>query len=151
MAIRTSARPETHSIVLERDQQIDVQKTPMQLIRASCLRYNATYEGRKRAMTSQHGYKRKVPIPINPQQGTFAFPTHATKDFRCQWIFFEHILRITPYPANDRTAAESIITFKNGKRMKIAVSYFVLKKQMQRTLACVVRAHESDNGSLWFM
>jgi competence protein ComK len=76
-----------YSIVLERDQQLHVKLTPLQLIKASCLEGGSTYDGRRLAVTHQTGAQNKVPIPIHPLEQIYAFPTHspslhdATVDF----------------------------------------------------------------------
>lgn len=112
MALIPIAQANFQCLVLEQDQELLVDQPPLQLIQQACLKHYATYEGRKKAITKQHGFKRKVPIPIDPKQGIYAFPTHTPTSYHCHWIFLEHILRLTPDTANESSEAHTKIIFK---------------------------------------
>jgi|SRR5690625_323082 len=133
-AILPAKEIEFNAFVLEKKQTIHVQKTPLQLIKEACLHEGyCSFNGRREAVMHHTGFKQKVPIPIIPKKGIFAFPTHALKNFKCSWIFVEHILRIEKYKGDNRN---SVVHFRNGRAIIMEVSQHILQKQMQRTLEC---------------
>ncbi|GAE34998.1 competence protein ComK [Halalkalibacter akibai] len=140
--------PATHldysTIVWERNQILYVRKTPIQLIKSGCLEGGAEYSGRRTAVTYKTGIQNKIPIPINPHEQIYAFPTHSPKLFDCIWIFYHHIKTIKRHPQNP---TNSIITFTNYQKLTLNVSYHTLEKQVQRTSYCIVRFshHEQPN------
>jgi len=137
VAILSAAAVEYSTIVLEPDQTLYSRKTPLQLIKDACLEGGSTYDGRREAVTHLTGAQNKVPIPINPREHIYAFPTHSPQLFECNWLFYHHIRRIQPKP---KTPGVSIITFKDRKEpLTLDVSYNTLQKQIQRTAYCIVR------------
>jgi competence protein ComK len=137
MAILPAKAIDYDSIVLETNQTLYIRKTPLQIIKDACLEGGSTYEGRREAVIHLTGAQNKVPIPVNPREHIYAFPTHSPQLFECQWLFYHHIRFIQPKP---NTPRESIITFKNNPNpLQIEVSYNTLYKQMQRAAYCIVR------------
>ncbi|GLO68062.1 competence protein ComK [Oceanobacillus kimchii] len=134
MAIYPTYRPDVSSIILEQYKSIEHKKTPLQLIKEGCLYHYSTYEGRKTATSYHTGFKRKVPIVISVSQQIIAFPTHATTNNECSWIFYHHVQSIQPQTTNDQ--GKSIITFRNGTQLPISIPATFLKQQMTRSLAC---------------
>ncbi len=138
MAILPAVHIDYNCIVLERNKQILVKQTPIQLIKNGCLDNLATYEGRKAAVIKRTGFTRKVPIPINPDQHLYTFPTHAADHADCSWIFYQHVSYVNAL-ANDPT--QSMIRFSNGETLTLHVSPYILRKQLKRTLDCVALGH----------
>lgn len=83
VALLSVAHIDYCTIVLEENRQLYVRKTPTQIVKASCLEGGSTYDGRRTAIRYRTGSKQKVPIPINPRENIFAFPTHSPKAFEC--------------------------------------------------------------------
>ncbi|WP_227937161.1 competence protein ComK [Alkalihalobacillus deserti] len=135
------------TIVWERDQLLYVRKTPLQLLKEACLEGGAEYDGRRIAVTHKTGIQSKIPIPVNPLEHIYAFPTHSPKQSECSWIFYHHIKSIKRHPKN---STQSIITFKNIKEYSLNVSYHALDKQVQRTSYCIVRFSHRPNHQLYF-
>ncbi|WP_087974847.1 competence protein ComK [Oceanobacillus rekensis] len=125
------------SLVIEHNEQFIVRKSPIELIKKACLENHSTYDGRRDAVVYQTGYKRKVPIPINPGSDLYSFPTHSTTDPHCSWLFYHSISNIKPASGLTNPQLRTIITFHNGKQIPIDISYYTLKKQMGRTLTCI--------------
>lgn len=134
MALLPSNHLDYDTIVKEPDRDIYVKQKPIELIKQACLDRFATYEGVREAVQHNTGFKRKIPIPINPYLNLYFFPTHATNHIDCCWISYYHVLRIekhhTYHPSSN-------IIFKNGENLFLDVSPYILKKQMDRTLVCV--------------
>jgi len=150
MAVLSATAIEYSSIVLETDQTLYIRKMPLQLIKDACLEGGSTYEGRRIAVTHLTGAQNKVPIPINPLEHIYAFPTHSPQLFECNWLFYHHIRAIKPV---HKHPGETMIQFKNSNEpLKVPVSYNTLHKQMHRTAYCIVRfSHPYMNSAhgLW--
>lgn len=127
------AHMEYDTLVLEENRKIYVKQTPKQIIHTACLKGGASYEGRRKAVMYKTKIKRKVPIPINPRQDIFAFPTHSPDQFHCHWIFPNHILS-TESKRNSRQ--KTIVTFKNNEKITLPISRMSLEKQIHRTSYC---------------
>ena len=123
------------TIAWEENQMLYVRQTPLEIIKESCLVYGSSYEGRRQAVTYNTSYQKKLPIPLSRQKHIYAFPTHATRNFDCHWIFSEHILQII----GSSTTKEAIIQFKNNQMLPLSVSRYVLEKQFHRTLECMLQ------------
>jgi competence protein ComK len=110
------------------------EKSPMKLIREGCLEGGSTYQGRKEAMKQLLNISQRVPIPIIPERGIYAFPTHSPDNWNNNWIFFFHIKKVVPESIN-----KAKIIFKNGEQITLDISYHSITKQRQRTSECVVK------------
>ncbi|MFD1362311.1 competence protein ComK [Lentibacillus salinarum] len=140
MALLPAAHIDYETTVIERNQELFIRKTPHQLISSACLENCSTYEGRRETVMHHFGFKRKVPIPINPRKNLFAFPTHSPSDFTCCWIFYKHIQAILPPSASSKnTPNQTILLFKNALQLPVDVSHYVLEKQLERTGMCMWR------------
>ncbi|WP_084138976.1 competence protein ComK [Halalkalibacter okhensis] len=135
-AIFSASHTDYYSIVWERDRIYYIQKTPMQLIKAGCLEGGADFNGRKAAVMHKTGIQSKIPIPINPNEHIYAFPTHSPTLHECSWIFYHHIKSINRHP---KSHSQSIILFHHHKQLELDISYHSLEKQLQRTSYCIVR------------
>ncbi|MDL4841733.1 competence protein ComK [Aquibacillus rhizosphaerae] len=139
MALLPATNFEYDTKVLESNRQLFVKKTPIHLIKSACLNGCSTYDGRRSAVTYQTGAQRKVPIPISPSKNLFTFPTCSPNEFNCHWIFYNHVHSIIPYHASHKSVVKSMIIFKNGQKLAMTESYYLLEKQMQRTAVCILQ------------
>ncbi|MDT8863060.1 competence protein ComK [Alkalihalobacillus sp. MEB130] len=135
-AIFPANHTDYYSIVWERNRIYYIKKTPIQLIRAGCLEGGADFDGRKAAVIHKTGIQSKIPMPIDPNEHIYAFPTHSPKLHECCWIFYHHIRSIKHHP---KSHSKSIITFQHHKQLELDISYHTLEKQLQRTSYCIVR------------
>src|SRR5699024_7769636 len=71
--------------VIEETATIYTEATAKQLINKACLNRWTTYEGRRAAVKKHTNMRRKVPIPICPEENIIFFPTHAVHHFDNQW------------------------------------------------------------------
>lgn len=124
------------TIVIEKNRIYYVRQTPMQIIKKACLFNWTTYEGCRQAVMKNTSFKKKVPVLINREYHICAFPTHAPGHFECSWIFCDHIVRIT------KNNTGSILTLDNGMSIEVPVSQFVIKKQYERALSCMINQYD---------
>ncbi len=124
-----------NTIVWERGQCYYVKEKAFKMIERACIEGGAGYEGRRNSVVYKTKARNKVPIPINPKEDIYAFPTCSPSAHECSWIFYPHVKDIAP---NGNNAAKTIITFKNHKQLVLDVSYNIIKRQMHLTSYCVV-------------
>lgn len=131
LAILPSKQIEFSSIVLQMNKTFHVAQTPMEIIKESCVKYNSTYEGRRKAIISNTYFRRKIPIPICDRNGIYTFPTHATNHIDCCWFFYDNIARFYKHTNTDNKKV--IIHFKNEVSKELDISMHIFEKQMART------------------
>lgn len=125
---------EYYTLVISWDGVYKVRKTPYELIVDACEKFSSTYTKRREDVAKKKKFKRKVPIPISPERGIYAFPTHAPKHYDCYWIFVSHIARIT---RDKQSKEQTTLIFKNLHRLRIPLTYYSIVTQYERTLACL--------------
>ncbi|MGJ9383948.1 competence protein ComK [Salipaludibacillus sp. CF4.18] len=143
-ALLPSYRSDSSTLVFETGLKIYVKQNPLEIIKAACLDGFSTYEGRREAAIYRMGAKRKVPIAICPTQDIYAFPSLSPTNFHCHWLFFDHIQDFTS-PKNE--SRQTIVTFKNNRKLLLSVSPSVLEKQMYRTSLCILRCSQHGQQS----
>ncbi|GGE27789.1 hypothetical protein GCM10011391_02840 [Pullulanibacillus camelliae] len=140
VAILATRHIDYATIVLEPDQQLYINKKPLQLIKSACLDGGASYDGRRKAVIHHMGAQKKwnkVPIPIYPLEWIYAFPTHAPDYEECYWIFYLHVKTILPHP---KYRGRSIVLFKTRKKpLEVNVSHRSLLRQLLLTSHCMMK------------
>jgi|SRR5690625_2563237 len=117
------------TLVIRMDNDNYVQKDPFEVIKESCEKYLATYEGRRKVVKNQLGYQQKVVIPVWPRGNLFFFPTRSPKSPDNCWINGLQIDRLHETGEKGRTKIE----FINGRKITVDVSKYVLNRQIERT------------------
>jgi competence protein ComK len=107
-------------------------ETPIKLIEKACLEGGSSLEGRRKALRHKLSFHQYPPIPINPLEDIYAFPTCSPESYDCIWIFYEHIQSFQPKPQS------TVVTFRNHQTLEVPVSIAVIKKQISRTESCIV-------------
>lgn len=131
-AIMPAYEIEYESIVVEENEIYHVKKHPFKLIQENCLKNGASYDGRRRSIIYLTGFSRCVPVPINPRQDIFAFPTHSPKNDKCSWLFFRHLDRIK----KTKDKKQTILQLNNEKSLPIDISFHTLANQNFRIFVC---------------
>lgn len=101
---------------------------PLDLVKKSCNYFGVSYESRKKGTSLLIGYKRKIPIVIEPANHLFFFPTTSPNRPECIWIAHEHV-------ENYRRGElqQTLITFQNKQSYLFPVSFGTIETQMLRT------------------
>jgi len=118
---------EYNSIVIEKKTTYCVNQTPLHCIKATCEKNWSSYEARRDAIMKRTNFKYKIPMMLSKLQMLFAFPTTGTDQFACAWIFLHNIASI------HHEGATSAVTFHNGQKVMLDISYHILTSQLQRT------------------
>ncbi|GIO28288.1 competence protein ComK [Ornithinibacillus bavariensis] len=130
MALLPSNNISYETIAMETDQTLYIEKTPFEIIKRGCLDNFCSFEGRRESIKYLTGFSRKVPIPISIYRNIFAFPTRALKDWKCGWIFYNHVESIVEDVSRYH---QTLVIFKNGNQIKMDVTILELLKQLERT------------------
>lgn len=139
LALLPSKHHQYETIAVEATGHYYIQKSAIRIMKEACLMGGSTYDGRRAAVIHLTNSKHKVPIPIDPSQYIYAFPTHSPKDLNCSWLFYKHIYSISPLKNK-----EAIVTFTNRKQLQLPVSHYTLEKQIQRTSHCLFRFSQTS-------
>ena len=116
------------SLVLEEKAEFVVKGSPSKMIDNACKFFGASLKGRQIGTKEISQLTHKLPISIDPSSGMYFFPTLSPVNTKCSWIAHTHISKISE-AENQCTE----ITFKNGKRIIIDVSYGSIMNQVNRT------------------
>lgn len=128
MALEAYAHPVYQTKIWETQRIIFSVKTPLQLIRESCIMRNySTYEGKRLAIQECCCFKQNVPIPIDHQNLICAIPTKSPSSWRCSWIFYAYIERLEHHDSRHTN-----IHFRNGKNQIFPISPNQMKNQWMK-------------------
>lgn len=128
MAIFPAKQIDYDSIVWEGDEVLYVRKTPLQIIKDSCIEYWSTLEATRKAVAKNTGFRNKLPIPINIYKSVIAFPTEALTNHDCIWFFFNHILYYRGI-----SKKETYIVFNHNKTYRINMTEYAFHSLVLRS------------------
>jgi competence protein ComK len=117
-----------YSEVLEFEDDLVVQKRPMEIIDESCRYFGSSYIGRKEGTKGLIRVTHKSPIVIDPANSIYFFPTTSSTRPQCIWVSHDYVKEYSK-SEHDNT----IVTFKNGKQITIPISQGSFEKQLFRT------------------
>lgn len=116
-------------LVLQSMDEETVVGTPKKIIEKSCEYFGSSYEGRVKGTVSiLGGGTHKVPIVICDYCDIIFFPTLSPDRKECIWLSYQNILSFTQNEDND-----TVIQFKNGKKLIIPISILSLSNQYLRS------------------
>lgn len=151
------------TVVHEKNRVFKVKKTPMEIIKYSCLLNLTTYEGRIETVRQITGFQHKVPllfftfdsvdisnIKLLPLMPILAmnpellkkptvnimcfFPTRSPKHYDNIWVAHHHLSKQQRPEPDLNNRGNSTIYFKNGKSLYIDVSTHTLREQYRRSV-----------------
>ncbi|MFD1414156.1 competence protein ComK [Oceanobacillus jeddahense] len=114
--------------VLEDDAEYLLEEKPTKIIEYACTYFGSDLKGRQNGIKSVSGITHKVPIPVDPRNRMYFFPTKSPTLESCSWISHAHIDNSRKI---DNTSTE--ILFKNGRTISLDVSHGIIVNQIQRT------------------
>ncbi|WP_046175396.1 competence protein ComK [Domibacillus indicus] len=118
-----------------------VRKTPMKIIRQSCIRYLSTYDGRRDASARILGINRKVPINVDHLKGTYLFPTISHLKPDCSWITLSHLKCLEKIDKK-----QTKISFTDGQSIIVPVSPLAVYNQIMMTKVLYERSSATTSS-----
>src|SRR5699024_10795848 len=144
-AILPAREIDYQTIVIKEDTTLYVTQTPLEIMKASCLHYWATYEGRRRAVIEKLRYKQKTPIPVSVTNKLCLFPTHAPTHINNCWINRAQVNYWERTEIAKRTKnRQTEIIFYNWHRIELGISMHTLQEQMERGFRVMVESGMLD-------
>lgn len=114
------------SKVIEKDDTIIVNRTPMQIIEDSCSFFGSSYFGRAKGTKKIIGVSHKAPIIIEESKEIIFFPTSSPRLYECCWVSLNNIDKYNKQENN------ALILFNNGYLLEVDMSYGSLDNQVLR-------------------
>lgn len=126
------------SKVIEMDNVLTIDKTPMEIINNSCQFFGSSYDGRHMGTKNLIGVSHKSPIIIEESKEIIFFPTNSPRLYNCCWVSLKNIDNYRKLNSN------SMVTFKTGYLLELDISYGSLDNQILRAtrLESVLRARK---------
>src|SRR5690625_522166 len=117
-----------NTVVIEEKREYTVHTTPTKVIDDACKFFGSSLRGRLEGTKDISKITHKAPIAIDPSSGMYFFPTASPTNNNCSWINHSYVVEINPIGKR-----KTEITFKNGRRIIVNVSYGSMLNQLQRT------------------
>lgn len=114
------------SKVIEEDMEYEVCKSTTEIINHSCKYFGSSFIGRKEGTKALMGISYKAPIIVEETKNIIFFPTSSPRFDNCTWISLRHV---NNYLKNEQN---SLISFKNGGKLELNISYGSLENQVLR-------------------
>lgn len=130
---------ETLSRVIEREKELFINKSTIDIIEDSFKYYGCTYEGRCEGTRNLLNYSYKLPIMIEESKSLIFFPTASPKFAKCSWLSLHDIDKFY------RHGESTQILFKNGYSLVIECSFETIENQLMRAtrLDCVMKERKN--------
>ena len=130
---------ETLSRVIEREKELFINKSTIDIIEDSCKYYGCTYEGRCEGTRNLLNYSYKLPIMIEESKSLIFFPTASPKFAKCSWLSLHDIDKFY------RHGESTLILFKNGYSLVRECAFETIENQLMRAtrLDCVMKERKN--------
>lgn len=129
LAIFPAREIEYQAIVWEGEQTYKVNKTPLEIIKESCLVYWSTFDAKRKAVAERLGFINKTPIPVITDLPLIVFPTTSFKDADCVWMISNHVLTYQQVAEH-----KIIVHFNNERDTYLDLNDYKFHNQMVRSL-----------------
>ena len=114
------------SKVIEKSNNLIVNKPVQAIIEDSCRYFGSSYLGRFEGTKNLIGYNYKAPIIIEETNELIVFPTSSPRFNHCAWICLKSIKDYHKYNRH------SLVNFGNGIDVEFEISYESLENQVLR-------------------
>ncbi len=125
--------------VYEDNRIIYINKTPNEIMEASCQYFGSSLTGRQKGTLRLIGVSYKPPVIVEESNSIIFFPTGSPRADDCSWIGLRNIDRYYSY--KDKI----IVEFKNKQKIELNLSMGVLDNQIMRAtrLESVLRGRKT--------
>ena len=113
--------------IIEKNKEYIINKNAYNIMDESCIYYGSSYKGRLKAAKEILNCSYKLPILVEESNIIIFFPTKSSLEEDCCWINFDFIKEIKKEDKN------SIIIFKNNKKILVSSSKLSLENQISRS------------------
>ncbi len=114
------------SKVIEKENEYEINMTPMQIIENSCKYFGSSYQGRFFGTKSMIGVTHKSPIIIEETKEIIFFPTNSPRLYECAWISLNNVNK------HIKKDNKTVVEFNSGYLLNLDISYGSLDNQILR-------------------
>jgi competence protein ComK len=114
------------SKVIEKENEYEINMTPMQIIENSCKYFGSSYKGRFFGTKSMIGVTHKSPIIIEETKEIIFFPTNSPRLYECAWISLNNVNK------HIKKDNKTVVEFNSGYLLNLDISYGSLDNQILR-------------------
>lgn len=115
------------STVYEIDEEFVVNKTPLEIVKDSCLYFGCSYDGRKDGTKSLIGVDMKVPIIIEDSKNIIFFPISSCINKNSIWISYQNLLKYSKL-----NEFSTVLYFQGNKKIGVDAKYNLVDNQVIR-------------------
>lgn len=127
------------TVIIERENDYKINKSSLIIMDEGCKYFGSSLEGRKEGTKKILGINYKVPIIIEETNELIFFPTETSKSEKCIWLSLKNIEYYQRYNG------KVLITFKNGKKIIIKISYGSFENQIFRATRLMMKIKDRKN------
>ena len=124
------------TIIYERDGNYIINEECDKIMEDSCKYFGSTLQGRYEGSKNLLKTNYKVPILVEETSELIFFPTSSPRLKECAWISLKNI------KSYERDSKGCKITFNNGKKIRLDISYGVLNNQILRSSRLLILIKE---------
>jgi len=128
------------SHVYEEEAEYTVNMNSNKIIDYNCKFYGSSYQGRCDGTKYLTGIKSKQPIIVEESRNIIFFPTSSMRKLDNIWISLNMIQKHKPHLEG------SFITFNNGKRIDLPISFYSLDNQYCRATMLKAKLYEMKSS-----
>jgi len=120
---------EKKSKVFELDDEFVINKTPLEIIKESCLFFGCSFEGRRDSVKNILDINMKVPIIIEDSKNIIFFPVSGCIKNDTTWISYQNLVK---YSKKDKFS--TVLFFRNNISFNVNLKYNLVDNQVIRCL-----------------
>lgn len=122
----TYIEQDREEVIIHSDQKLKrIKRAMMSCIKALCLEYGSSYEGRKTSVKRVCHIKQKVPVMISERTKDMLFPTADIRSLDCCWINYQAII------SAKGNHQQSHVKFKDGSQAVFSCDVRCIKREMK--------------------
>ena len=114
--------------VITKDNEFIIKESAKKIVDNSCRFFGSNLQERINATNRLVKMASKTPIIVEETRNIIFFPLKSTREKVNIWISFNHLENYV------KDGNNTILTFKNGKKVSIKFSYYIVDNQVTRSL-----------------
>ena len=130
------------SKVMENNNDYIIDNTSYEVMDRSCEYFGSNYSGRLKGSKNMLNDKYKLPIIVEESNNIIFFPLSDVENNKCIWISLNWFSKVEV----DNDSKNSIIYFKNGRKICTETSKYSIENQVLRSSQLYLILNNRKNG-----
>ena len=119
---------ENSTKVVTKEDSFNVNYSAKAIVDHSCRYFGSTIDNRVKSTKMLAKMSTKVPIVIEETRNIIFFPLRSTREKNNIWVSFNNLDNYI------KDGKNTILKFKNGKKITLNISYYIIDNQVTRSL-----------------